>query len=247
VQLIWAAGPALSRIPLALIVVSMGTAARRLILVPGAEPLRLDLELPASYRALAVLPGLELGLVQTPSEVVVLASRDVKWSNWKEYSQEHAETDDGLFERLSERYENGRLVEERWEIDHFANPAHVRLVRTRVDSSAILAGIDEHAILRRLACEDFDDLSTDQLERRFEEGDIGEDERVAMERRHWSSKIGGVPSFSQATYRSRSKRSSGLLRFLAQVGPDVAFDPYGYMFYVFGDPKSGELSLTAQR
>ncbi len=91
----------------------------------------------------------------------------------------------------------------------------------------------------------FDDLTPSELELRVP--DLDEDERAALETAHWSSKIGGSPSFSQSTLRALSKRTGAVLPFLAQIGGDAAYDAYGYRFYLFGDVATGELSLTSQR
>ena len=112
---------------------------------------------------------------------------------------------------------------------------------------ATLAGREVDGRLLKLATREIEDLTTDEVNALFDDGDIEEDVLQRRRTEHWSSKLGGAPSFSQATLRARSRSRGVELPFLGQLRGDVIYDRYGYSYYLFGDVSRGELAITAQR
>lgn len=204
-----------------------------------AEEFRLENELPTGLSALAILPYRDLFPGCTADDTLILAGRDVDWSEWRRFAREHEALDDARFERLE------GLKDGTWVAYPDSHPPHVRWIRMRLPN-AQLAGRGDDGRLHVLASRPIEDLAHHDLLALYDDGDTDADTLEQLERDHWSSKLGGAPSFSQGTLRALSRSRGTVLPFLGQLRGDVAHDPYGYTFYVFGDA-AGNFAITHQR
>jgi len=206
----------------------------------------LDVSLPAGYSTIAVVPLSMLGQARALDEHFVLATRDVDWAQWERYAQEHEKLDDARFERLDEVWQDGRQVSVAWVPHPHSHPPHTRWLIVP-GPGRTLAGADETGQLRRLTASPIEDVTHDGLHALRDDGEVDADTIERLERDHYSSKIGGAASFVQATIRAVSRTAGSELAFLAQLRPDVAYEPYGYTYYVFGDLTLGQFAVTYQR
>lgn len=210
------------------------------------DPYDITLPLPSGYAPLAVLPARELSADCGDDLAFVLAIRAISWKDWERFAKEHEALDDGIFERFEGQLDELQRDSPLWVPSDLAHPPHVRWMRLRVDN-AVLAGLGPDGRLYRLVTTPVEDHSAQDLAALMDNGDMPADLLEELRNNHWSSKLGGAPSFSQATLRARSRSRGELLPFLAQLAGDVVCDPFGYTFYVFGDLVRSELAMTYQR